>query len=126
MFSLRFEPCRIDEMRSGRGKVTTEYIGTSLGSGFWANQARRTAGRRLATPPPSPLSQAAPGKCCSRSAWYCSAALASGDPGADLGVVDDRLEDVGRALRVADQDQARRGGFGIPGHDPVADLARVD
>ena len=67
-------------MRSGWGKVTTEYIGTSLGSGFCASQARRTAGRRLATPPPSPASQAAPGKCWSRSAWYCSASLASGEP----------------------------------------------
>ena len=108
-------------MRSGCGKVTTEYIGTLLGSGFCASQARRTAGRRLATPPPSPASQVAPGKVLQqiglvllgvvgerRAADGAGDADDRGDAGADLGMVDDRLEDVGRALRVADQHEARR------------------
>ena len=72
------------------------------------------------------------------SAWYCSASSASAEPPIEpaalttaatrlriSGYVDDRFEDVGRALRIADQHQARRPALERHGHDRVADLARV-
>ena len=43
----------------------------------------------------------------------------------DLRIRDHRLEDVGCALRIADQHEARRARIVLHGHDRVADLARV-
>ena len=40
-------------------------------------------------------------------------------------MVDHGLEDVGRALRIAEQHQTRRAGAEVHGHDRVADQARV-
>ncbi|MNR11739.1 hypothetical protein D3C85_1280540 [compost metagenome] len=44
---------------------------------------------------------------------------------ADFRVSDHRFENVGRALRIADQDEARRSGFGWHRHDRVAYLPGV-